>query len=278
MASLNRLADPAGVPTLTTALTTAVEQQQWRTAAVALHTLASIGSVAAPALETVRPLAGAEDPDLRLAAAKALWDIEGDPADAVPRLTTLLGTDRPARRPGPIWKRRSAPASPRTTRRSSTPTCRCRSRGTGTSRTRPPSAGTPGRRSARPPESGPTLDWDREHWLEPEKNIRAALCLQEVRLGTKDGLIPVTGTDRGEYVILAPLPDGTGQRICAVEHDGSWYEYRMGFAEWLYRYLAGEDMVGPNSSAFCPGSVLLELLPISPDSRPTPMYGPKRGM
>ncbi|MER7705390.1 hypothetical protein ABTX81_21175 [Kitasatospora sp. NPDC097605] len=40
----------------------------------------------------------------------------------------------------------------------------------------------------------------------------------------------------------------------------------------------GEDMVGPNSSAFHPGPVLLEPLPVSPDDRPAPMYGPERGM
>ncbi|MFD8706599.1 HEAT repeat domain-containing protein [Kitasatospora sp. NPDC059648] len=92
MAALNRLGDPAAVPALTTALGTAVEQEQWRTAAVALRALGSIGSGAASALETVRALADAEDPALRLAAVKALWDIERNPADAVPRLTALLDT------------------------------------------------------------------------------------------------------------------------------------------------------------------------------------------
>ncbi|MFE5584530.1 HEAT repeat domain-containing protein [Kitasatospora sp. NPDC056531] len=94
MAALNRLGDPAAVPALTTALTTAVEQEQWRTAAVALHALSSIGSGAASALETVRALADADDPNVRFAAAKALWHIESDPADAVPRLTALLDTDK----------------------------------------------------------------------------------------------------------------------------------------------------------------------------------------
>ncbi|MFB7621025.1 SMI1/KNR4 family protein [Kitasatospora sp. NPDC056181] len=122
------------------------------------------------------------------------------------------------------------------------------------------------------------LDWDRERWLEPEENIRAVLGLEEVRFGTKDGLIPITSTDRGELIFLAPLPDRSGQRICAVKHDGSWFEYRMSFSEWLYRYLVGEDMVGPNSSAFYPGPVLLELLPMSTYDRPAPRYGPDRGM
>ncbi|MEV7595786.1 SMI1/KNR4 family protein [Kitasatospora sp. NPDC089797] len=122
------------------------------------------------------------------------------------------------------------------------------------------------------------LDWDREDWLEPEENARIVLGLDKVTFGTKDGLIPLASTDRGEYIFSAPLPGGTGVRICTVEHDGSWYEYRMSFTEWLYRYLIGEDMVGPNSSAFYPGPVLLEPLPMSPDDRPTPTYGPYRGM
>ncbi|MGW7447994.1 HEAT repeat domain-containing protein [Kitasatospora sp. NPDC054795] len=94
MAALNRLGDPAAVPALTTALTTAVEQEQWQTAGAALYALGSIGTGAASALEKVRPLADAEDPDLRFAAVKALWDIERDPTDAVPRLTALLDTDK----------------------------------------------------------------------------------------------------------------------------------------------------------------------------------------
>ncbi|MET8542329.1 HEAT repeat domain-containing protein [Kitasatospora sp. NPDC004799] len=94
MAALNRLGDPAAVPALTTALTTALGQEQWHTAGAALHALASIGPGAASALEPVRPLTDAEDPDLRFAAVQALWHIERDPADAVPRLTALLDTTK----------------------------------------------------------------------------------------------------------------------------------------------------------------------------------------
>ncbi|MFF4923948.1 HEAT repeat domain-containing protein [Kitasatospora sp. NPDC001261] len=94
MAALNALGDPAAVPALTTALTTAVEQKQWQTAGAALYALGSIGTGAACALETVRPLLDAEDTDLRFAAVKALWDIEGNPADTVPRLTALLDTSK----------------------------------------------------------------------------------------------------------------------------------------------------------------------------------------
>ncbi|HET6353473.1 hypothetical protein [Streptomyces sp.] len=52
----------------------------------------------------------------------------------------------------------------------------------------------------------------------------------------------------------------------------------MSFAEWLYRYLIGEDMAGPNSSAFYPGPVQLRRLPMTADERSEPWSGPDRGM
>ncbi|MER7756857.1 HEAT repeat domain-containing protein [Kitasatospora sp. NPDC097643] len=94
VAALRRLGDPAAVPALTAAVTASVRHEQWRGAAAALDALAHFGTGAASALETVRPLADAEDLDVRLAAAEALWALEGDPADAVPRLTDLLDTHK----------------------------------------------------------------------------------------------------------------------------------------------------------------------------------------
>ncbi|AUY53820.1 HEAT repeat domain-containing protein [Streptomyces sp. CB01881] len=94
VAALRRLGDPAAVPALTAAVTACVRHEQWRGAAAALHALARFGTGAACALEAVRPLADAEDLDLRLAAAEALWALERDPADAVPRLTDLLDTHK----------------------------------------------------------------------------------------------------------------------------------------------------------------------------------------
>ncbi|MEV7189981.1 hypothetical protein [Kitasatospora sp. NPDC093102] len=61
---------------------------------MALYALGSIGTGVACALETVRPLADAEDLDLRFAAVKVLWDIESDSADAVPRLIALFDTGK----------------------------------------------------------------------------------------------------------------------------------------------------------------------------------------
>ncbi|MFE3875870.1 hypothetical protein ACFXPX_15915 [Kitasatospora sp. NPDC059146] len=93
MGALGRLGDPAAVLALVTALSTAVEQEQCRTAAAALRVLGAFGSGAAPALGAVRPLTDADDPQLRFAAVTALWHIEGDPADAVPQRTALVDTD-----------------------------------------------------------------------------------------------------------------------------------------------------------------------------------------
>ncbi|MGX4734656.1 SMI1/KNR4 family protein [Kitasatospora griseola] len=133
------------------------------------------------------------------------------------------------------------------------------------------------------------VDFDEEEWEDPEEDPRTALGLSEVTFGTAGGLIPIAGTDRGEYVFLAPLPhddsdddsdggdgDAPGLRICVVDQDVCWYEYRMSFTEWLHRYLAGEDMGGPNSSAFYPGPVDVQYLPMSRDDRPAARSGPAR--
>ncbi|GLV85823.1 hypothetical protein Slala03_55120 [Streptomyces lavendulae subsp. lavendulae] len=90
--ALGRLGDPAAVPALTAAVIASAGHEQWHDAATAVHALACFGTGAASALDTVRPLADSEDLHLRFAAAEALWSLERDPADAVPRLTSLLDT------------------------------------------------------------------------------------------------------------------------------------------------------------------------------------------
>ncbi|MFE4334433.1 hypothetical protein ACFRQM_35035 [Streptomyces sp. NPDC056831] len=59
-------------------------------------------------------------------------------------------------------------------------------------------------------------------------------------------------------------PGGQEERLIIADGDGWWAEHWMPFAEWLHRYLIGDDMTGPNSSAFYPGPVKLEHLPMSP--------------
>ncbi|MER7541299.1 SMI1/KNR4 family protein [Streptomyces sp. NPDC097704] len=60
--------------------------------------------------------------------------------------------------------------------------------------------------------------------------------------------------------------------------EGDWSQHRMSFTEWLYRYLVGENMAGPHSSAFYPGPVQLRRLPMTAAERPEPWHGPDRGM
>lgn len=62
-----------------------------------------------------------------------------------------------------------------------------------------------------------------------------------------------------------------------MSYDETWAEHCMSFAEWLYRYLIGEDMSGPNRAAFYPGPVTLKRLPMSADERTEPWCGPERG-
>ncbi|MFE2151435.1 HEAT repeat domain-containing protein [Streptomyces lavendulae] len=110
VAALRRLGDPAAVPALTAAVAVSVRDEQWQGAAAALRALARFGTGAASALETVRPLADSEDQDLRLAATEALWSLERDPADAVPRLITLLDTYK-EQRAADVLGRIGAPAA-----------------------------------------------------------------------------------------------------------------------------------------------------------------------
>lgn len=84
------------------------------------------------------------------------------------------------------------------------------------------------------------------------------------------------GTNRGETVFL--VADADAPWLLISDGDSWWWRYDMSFAEWLYRYLIGEDMGGPNSSAFYPGPVKLQRLPMTAGERPEPWHGPNRGM
>ncbi|MDX3771532.1 MULTISPECIES: SMI1/KNR4 family protein [unclassified Streptomyces] len=117
------------------------------------------------------------------------------------------------------------------------------------------------------------VPWDN---TDPDEDPRLLFGLERLEFGTKGGLWPITSTDRGETVFLAP---GTDIPWLLVEDgEGGWSQYRISFAEWLHRYLIGEDMAGPNSSAFYPGPVQLQRLPMTADERPEPWHGPHRGM
>ncbi|MFB6992417.1 SMI1/KNR4 family protein [Streptomyces sp. NPDC056304] len=92
--------------------------------------------------------------------------------------------------------------------------------------------------------------------------------------GGPDGLVPLVESDRGECVFFQP---GEVPRIYVyVGNDDDFYRYDMTFSEWLYRYLRGEDMTGPNSSAFISGPVRFDALPGAEGNRGAFWFGPDR--
>ncbi|MFJ3820542.1 SMI1/KNR4 family protein [Streptomyces nodosus] len=121
--------------------------------------------------------------------------------------------------------------------------------------------------------------WSEVSWedLDPDEDPRLLFGLTELSFGTRNGLWPIASTDRGETLFLMAA-DGMLSGILAEDGEGGWAQYKMSFAEWLYRYLVGEDMAGPNTSAFYPGPVQLRRLPMTADERPEPWSGPERGM
>ncbi|MEU3901700.1 SMI1/KNR4 family protein [Streptomyces sp. NPDC045251] len=121
--------------------------------------------------------------------------------------------------------------------------------------------------------------WSQVPWedLDPDEDPRLLFGLTELSFATRDGLWPIASTDRGETLFLMAA-DGTLSGVLVEDGEGGWAQYEMNFAEWLYRYLSGEDMAGPNTSAFYPGPVQLRRLSMTADERPEPWSGPDRGM
>ncbi|MFI5865357.1 SMI1/KNR4 family protein [Streptomyces sp. NPDC051546] len=121
--------------------------------------------------------------------------------------------------------------------------------------------------------------WSEVSWddLDPDEDPRELFELAELNFGTRDGPWPIASTDRGEVTFLVAA-DGTAPWLLVADGDGGWARYEMSFAEWLYRYLIGEDMAGPNTSTFYPGPVELRRLLMTAGERPEPWSGPERGM
>ncbi|MCZ0997862.1 SMI1/KNR4 family protein [Streptomyces mirabilis] len=121
--------------------------------------------------------------------------------------------------------------------------------------------------------------WSEVPWddLDADEDPRLLFGLTELSFGTSNGLWPIASTDRGETLFLTAA-DGALSGILVEDGEGGWAQYEMSFAEWLYRYLIGEDMAGPNTSAFYPGPVQLRRLPMAAGERPEPWSGPERGM
>ncbi|MFE1382555.1 SMI1/KNR4 family protein [Streptomyces sp. NPDC058740] len=120
------------------------------------------------------------------------------------------------------------------------------------------------------------VPWD-ELDLDVDEDPRVLFGLTELSFGTRNGLWPIASTDRGETIFLMAADD-TAPWFLVEDGEGGWSRYDMSFAEWLYRYLIGEDMAGPDASAPYPGPVRLCRLPMTADERPEPWSGPDRGM
>ncbi|MEU4083186.1 HEAT repeat domain-containing protein [Streptomyces aureus] len=94
LSALGRLGDASAVPVIAETVTAAMRFVQWPTAAKALNALAAFGPAGAPALGVVRSVTGTHDPAVRVAAAGALWAIEGRPEEVVPLLEDMLDSHR----------------------------------------------------------------------------------------------------------------------------------------------------------------------------------------
>ncbi|MFP8963228.1 SMI1/KNR4 family protein [Streptomyces nanhaiensis] len=121
------------------------------------------------------------------------------------------------------------------------------------------------------------VDWDGLD-LDADEDPRQLFGLPELAFGTPGGLWPLASTDRGETLFLVGGASGRDERFVIADGDGWWAEHRMPFAEWLYRYLIGEDMAGENSAVFYPGPVKRAYLPMAPGESTRVAYGPDRGM
>ena len=135
------------------------------------------------------------------------------------------------------------------------------------------------------PESA---DWDLMNEIEETTGIFSQYDFSEElaelfgenhpQFGGPGGLIAIAGTDREERLFF--LKSANEWSIVVYNGGGrnSFHQYNMTFSEWLYRYLTGEEVAGPGSSAFYPGPVRFERLPVEPGGQIETWFGPDRGI
>ncbi|MEV7858454.1 hypothetical protein AB0O86_06345 [Streptomyces hirsutus] len=70
---------------------------------------------------------------------------------------------------------------------------------------------------------------------------------------------------------------GEGRLFACDGNEALHYECRMSFSEWLYRYLASEDMFGQGSGVFYPGPIVFESMSMSETDTMASREGPDRG-
>lgn len=122
-------------------------------------------------------------------------------------------------------------------------------------------------------EAWSQVEWDEDEF---EGDPRESLGVSELRFGDADGLIPIASINRGETSFYAPKGRQGAGTLFVENGEGEFFEYSMGFAEWLWRWLNGEEVTGPGGAAYYPGPVALRDLPMTPDERPEVRYGPSR--
>ncbi|MFI8389531.1 hypothetical protein [Streptomyces sp. NPDC085540] len=87
-----------------------------------------------------------------------------------------------------------------------------------------------------------------------------------------------TPTRAPACIVLAPEVHGSPDGVVVQGPEGDRAGHPVTFAEWLYRYLIGEEMARWGCSARFPGPVRLEC-PTSEPGRPArETYGPERGV
>ncbi|MFG2369723.1 hypothetical protein ACGFY3_50660 [Streptomyces mirabilis] len=119
--------------------------------------------------------------------------------------------------------------------------------------------------------------WE-SHVTGPDDDPRVLCSLPHLTFGTAEGLIPLAATDQGAAIFGARRVHGFADGVVVQGSEGDWVGHAMAFAEWLYRYLIGQEMAGWDSTVFYPGPVELEYPPTGPGQRTQVAYGPERGM
>ncbi|MCX4534870.1 SMI1/KNR4 family protein [Streptomyces sp. NBC_00841] len=124
--------------------------------------------------------------------------------------------------------------------------------------------------------------WSESAWefyvTGPDDDPRVFCNLPQLSFGTAEGLVPLASTDQGAAVFGAPQVHGFSDGVVVQGEEGDWVAHSMTFAEWLYRYLIGEEMAGWDSATFYPGPVRLEYPPAGPGQRTRQASGPARGV
>ncbi|MEV7525951.1 hypothetical protein [Streptomyces sp. NPDC091371] len=118
-------------------------------------------------------------------------------------------------------------------------------------------------------------EWESED-LEPDADPRVICNRPQITFGSADGLIPLADTDQGAAIFAASEVHGYPDGIVVQGAEGDWAGHPMSFAEWLYRYLTGEEMAGWGSAVLHTGPTRLEYLPTGPGERTREVHGPER--